>query len=206
MTYVLGPAAAGKTTLARLVSGLETPDHGEIYFGDRLVHSLPPHERVRAWCSQTSVSGRVSPSSKTSATLSKSRTCGCSHRLAPHLGSPLRAADRKPGSPASGRPDAPAKTGRRLRAVLVTQPSFLVLDEPLGTLEPELREDCWDDLKRVHAETGVTMLAFTDNASSACAFRPPGRDGSGQDPPAWHAAGALQQAGRRLRRQNARPD
>ena len=45
MTYVLGPPGAGKTTLARLVAGLEMPDDGEIYFGDRLVHTLPPHER-----------------------------------------------------------------------------------------------------------------------------------------------------------------
>ena len=45
MTYVLGPAGAGKTTLARLVTGLETVDDGEIYFGDQMVQSLPPHER-----------------------------------------------------------------------------------------------------------------------------------------------------------------
>ena len=47
MTYVLGPPGAGKTTLARLVAGLEKPDDGEIYFGDRMVHTLPAHERER---------------------------------------------------------------------------------------------------------------------------------------------------------------
>ena len=45
MTYVLGPAGSGKTTLARLVTGLETLDDGEIYFGDRMVQALPAHER-----------------------------------------------------------------------------------------------------------------------------------------------------------------
>ena len=45
MTYVLGPSGAGKTTLARLVAGLESLDDGEIYFGDRMVQALPPHER-----------------------------------------------------------------------------------------------------------------------------------------------------------------
>src|SRR5271167_1359517 len=45
MTYILGPAGAGKTTLARLVTGLESLDDGEIYFGDRMVQSLPIHER-----------------------------------------------------------------------------------------------------------------------------------------------------------------
>ncbi len=42
MTYVLGPPGAGKTTLARLLAGLETLDDGEIYFGDRMVQSVPP--------------------------------------------------------------------------------------------------------------------------------------------------------------------
>ena len=45
MTYVLGPPEAGKTTLARLVAGLERLDDGEIYFDDRMVHSVPAHER-----------------------------------------------------------------------------------------------------------------------------------------------------------------
>ena len=45
MTYVLGPVGAGKTTLARLVTGLERIDDGEIYFGDRMVQALAAHER-----------------------------------------------------------------------------------------------------------------------------------------------------------------
>src|SRR5215469_14742450 len=45
MTYVLGPSGAGKTTLARLVAGLERLDDGEIFFDDRMVHSLAARER-----------------------------------------------------------------------------------------------------------------------------------------------------------------
>ena len=52
----------------------------------------------------------------------------------------------------------------------MTQPSFLVLDEPLGSLEPRVREECWDDLRRVHAETGVTILVFTDDPLEALAL------------------------------------
>ena len=40
-----GPPGAGKTTLARLVAGLERPDDGEIFFDDRMVQALPAHER-----------------------------------------------------------------------------------------------------------------------------------------------------------------
>ncbi len=45
VTYVLGPFGAGKTTLARLVAGLERPDDGEIFFDDRMVQAVPAHER-----------------------------------------------------------------------------------------------------------------------------------------------------------------
>src|SRR5262249_21266058 len=45
LTYLLGPKGAGKTTLARVLAGLEEPDDGEIYFGDRMVQALRPHER-----------------------------------------------------------------------------------------------------------------------------------------------------------------
>ena len=45
-----------------------------------------------------------------------------------------------------------------------------MLDEPLGSLEPRAREECWDDLRRVHAEAGVTMLVFTDNPLEALAL------------------------------------
>ncbi len=45
LTTVLGPSGAGKTTLARLVAGLEPLDDGEISFDDRIVHKLPPQER-----------------------------------------------------------------------------------------------------------------------------------------------------------------
>ena len=60
MTYVLGPSGAGKTTLARLVAGLERPDDGEIYLrrpdgpgGARRTSG------ASAWSSRTSGSGRV---------------------------------------------------------------------------------------------------------------------------------------------------
>src|SRR6476659_6710022 len=44
-TLLLGPSGAGKTTLARLIAGLERVDDGEIYFDGRMVHKLPPQER-----------------------------------------------------------------------------------------------------------------------------------------------------------------
>ena len=44
LAYVLGPAGAGKTTLARVVAGLEPVDDGEIFFNERVVQKLPAAE------------------------------------------------------------------------------------------------------------------------------------------------------------------
>ena len=45
LTFLLGPSGAGKTTLARLVAGLDTLDDGEIFFDDRVMNVVPAHER-----------------------------------------------------------------------------------------------------------------------------------------------------------------
>ncbi|RLG99346.1 sugar ABC transporter ATP-binding protein, partial [Candidatus Bathyarchaeota archaeon] len=42
---LLGPSGCGKTTTLRCIAGLETPDEGEIYIGDRLVNELAPKDR-----------------------------------------------------------------------------------------------------------------------------------------------------------------
>ena len=42
---LLGPSGCGKTTTLRCIAGLETPDNGEIYIGDKLVNDLPPKDR-----------------------------------------------------------------------------------------------------------------------------------------------------------------
>ncbi|MCS7125904.1 MAG: sugar ABC transporter ATP-binding protein, partial [Aigarchaeota archaeon] len=42
---LLGPSGCGKTTTLRCIAGLETPDEGEIYIGDKLVNDLPPKDR-----------------------------------------------------------------------------------------------------------------------------------------------------------------
>jgi len=49
---LLGPSGSGKTTVLRLIAGLERPDFGNIHFGDRPVHTLPPHKRGVAFVPQ----------------------------------------------------------------------------------------------------------------------------------------------------------
>ena len=116
MTYVLGPPGAGKTTLARLVAGLEMPDDGEIYFGDRLVHTLPPHERgvgmvfedLGLWPGLTVVENVGYPLKVQKMPRPERR-----RRVSEVLTAP---ADRQPGRPPARQPDAATTAADRARA------------------------------------------------------------------------------------------
>jgi ABC-type Fe3+/spermidine/putrescine transport system ATPase subunit len=170
MTYVLGPPGAGKSTLARLVSGLENPDEGEIYFGDRLVVAVPAHERCAGMVFQDlglwpglSVAENVGYPLKIQKLARPERRRRISEVL-----SALRIDSLAGRRPAVLTPQQKLRTA--LARALVTQPRLLVLDEPLGSLEPRMREECWDDLRKVHAETGVTMLVFTDDPLESLAL------------------------------------
>ncbi len=170
ITYVLGPSGAGKTTLARLVAGLERPDDGEIYFDDRMVLAQPPHRRgvgmvfedLGLWPGVT---------------------------VAEHVGFPLRMGRRpraerrrrvaetltslRIDSLANRRPEhlsPPQRLRTALARALVTGPELLILDSPLRMLDRREREEAREDLRQVHAESGVTTLAFTDDPDEAMAM------------------------------------
>jgi ABC-type Fe3+/spermidine/putrescine transport system ATPase subunit len=170
MTYVLGPPGAGKTTLARLLAGLETLDDGEIYFGDRMVQSLPPHERrlgmvfedLGLWPA-LSVGEQVGYPLK----IQKLPRAERRRRVAEVL-TALRI-----DSLAARRPDQltpPQRLRTALARALVAEPEILVMDEPLRLLEQRAREECWDDVRRVHLEAGVTILVLTDDPLEALAL------------------------------------
>jgi ABC-type Fe3+/spermidine/putrescine transport system ATPase subunit len=156
--------------LARLLAGLEAPDDGEIFFGDRMVQRLKPRDRsvgmvfddLGLWPG-LNVSETVAYALKTQPIDRPERR----QRVAEAL-SGLRI-----DSLAGSRPHQ-LSAAQRLRVAiaraLVTQPMLLVLDEPLAPLEPRARHDFWDDLRRIHAESGVTTLVLSDDPAEAMAM------------------------------------
>jgi ABC-type Fe3+/spermidine/putrescine transport system ATPase subunit len=166
---VLGPSGAGKTTLGRLVAGLESLDDGEIYLDERIIHSLPPHERgiglvfsdFALWPGLT-VADNVAYPLKAQGIKNPERKPRVSETL-----TTLRI-----DSLAGKRPEqlSPAQSLRvALARAIVTQPELLILDEPLAQFENRDREEAWDEIRRLRGELGVTTLLLTSVVADALA-------------------------------------
>ncbi len=170
LNVVLGPAGAGKTTLARLIAGLEPLDEGEIFFDARIMHTIPASERRvgmvfqddALWPRMTvadnvgyaaSVAGlsRTERRDRTSEALNTLRI----DSLAPRRPAELTAAQRQKVA---------------LARALASKPDLLILDDPLGRLEARGRDELRDELLRLHAENGLTTLVLTADPRDALAL------------------------------------
>jgi putative spermidine/putrescine transport system ATP-binding protein len=167
---VLGPSGSGKTTLLHIVSGLVEPSGGNVYIdGSEHTHT-PVHRRDIGMVFQ-------------------------SYALFPHLtvhenvAFPLRmrrrpeAEIRRRVSAAlemvqlddlSARMPRALSGGQQQRVALarcfVYQPSIILMDEPLGALDKKLREHMQIEIKRLHRDTGVTIIYVTHDQEEALAL------------------------------------
>jgi ABC-type Fe3+/spermidine/putrescine transport system ATPase subunit len=170
LAYLLGPSGSGKTTLARLVAGLEPIDAGEIYFDDRVVHKLPPHERrVGLMFQEDSLWPRMTVAENVGYALKVQglHRSDRRERVAEALGF-LRI-----DSLAEKYPEALSGIQRQrvaLARALIDRPALLILDDPLGRLELRVRDEFRDEIGRVHAETEITTLVLTNDAREAMAL------------------------------------
>lgn len=169
LTFLVGPSEAGKTTLARLVAGLEAPDDGEIYFDGRVMREVPAHQRKVGLVFQDetlwphlTIAENVGFALKVRGVRRRQRRL----RVAEILGVARldSLADRRPGSL------SPLQRRRaELARALIADPDLLILDEPLGPLDPRSGRVFRDEIRRIHAEAAVTLLVLTSDPREALA-------------------------------------
>ena len=168
---LLGPSGCGKTTTLRLLAGLTAPDAGEILINGHVVssprHVLPPERRLMGMVFQSyalwphmSVFDNVA-FGLTLKRVSRSEVCRrVEHALAmvglEGLG------ERTPNALSGGQQQRVA-----LARSLVTEPSILLLDEPLSNLDAKLRERMRSELRELHRRTGITFVYVTHDQAEA---------------------------------------
>ncbi|PHQ69231.1 MAG: ABC transporter ATP-binding protein [Sneathiella sp.] len=166
---LLGPTGAGKTTILRLISGLEKLDQGEISIGGRVVNKETPAQRDVAMVFQQyslyphlSVRDNLafplrSPILKTPEDEITRKVMEVAEVLQiPHK------LDNK-ATELSGGEMQRVSIGR----ALVRDPVIYLMDEPLSSLDAKLRTDLRMELKRIHASLGATFLYVTHDQIEA---------------------------------------
>ena len=164
---MLGPSGSGKTTCLMMLAGFETPTNGQIYLDNKVISDIPPHKRGIGMVFQN-------------------------YALFPHmtvyenLAFPLRVrkipkdeADKKVDKALSmvslqgfeARMPMQLSGGQQQRVAvarsLVFDPQLVLMDEPLGALDKNLRESMQYEIKHIHESIGVTVVYVTHDQSEA---------------------------------------
>jgi len=164
---LLGPSGSGKTTSLMMLAGFENPTAGHIYLNGRPIDHVPPHKRNIGMVFQSyalfphmsvaeniafplSVRGksRASQKSDVARALSMVRLEGFE--------------DRRPAQLSGGQQQRVA-----LARALVFAPELVLMDEPLGALDKQLREEMQFEISALHRRLGVTVIYVTHDQSEA---------------------------------------
>ena len=164
---LLGPSGCGKSTTLSLIGGFAAPSSGEIRISGELVNQTPPHQRKVNTVFQSyalfphmSVSDNVAfglKMAKVPRQESETRVAEALRMVA--LDS---YADRYPGQLSGGQQQRVA-----VARALVNRPAVLLLDEPLGALDLQLRKRLQVELSQIQREIGTTFVFVTHDQGEA---------------------------------------
>jgi sulfate transport system ATP-binding protein len=167
LTALLGPSGGGKSTLLRIIGGLESPDTGEVSIDGREITGVPARRRNVGFVFQHYAAFKH-------LSVYRNVAFGLEIRKRPkdeirkrvhellelvHL---EQFADRLPSQLSGGQRQRMA-----LARALAVEPSVLLLDEPFGALDAKVRRELRDWLRRLHDEVHVTTVFVTHDQEEA---------------------------------------
>lgn len=168
---LLGPSGCGKSTTLNLISGLQKPTNGKIFFGEDDVTDLPPENRGIGLVFQnyalyphlTVKQNILFPlqNLKGKDKLSKSEMLVKANEAA-RLVQIDELMERKPRELSGGQQQRVA-----IARALVKMPRVLLLDEPLSNLDARLRLQTREEIRRIQQETGITTIFVTHDQEEA---------------------------------------
>ncbi|MDK4717868.1 ABC transporter ATP-binding protein [Rhizobium sp. CNPSo 3968] len=164
---MLGPSGSGKTTCLMMLAGFETATSGEIFLDGRPINRVAPQRRNIGMVFQNyalfphmtvaenlAFPLKVRDVSKADITSKVKRALEMVEL--PHLG------DRRPAQLSGGQQQRVA-----VARALVFDPKLVLMDEPLGALDKQLREQMQYEIKRIHERLGVTIVYVTHDQAEA---------------------------------------
>lgn len=167
---LLGASGCGKTTLLKIVAGLERQREGRVTIDGADMRSLPPEKRPIAMVFQKpllfenmNVEQNVNFSPRLNRAMGKDALRGKTREMLALVG--LEGFEKRRVSSLSGGQEQRVSLARALMA----QPKLLLLDEPLSALDQNLKLSMEQMIRRVNRELGTTMLYVTHDQNEAAA-------------------------------------
>tara|TARA_Y100001970_G_scaffold193106_1_gene234688 strand:+ start:4620 stop:5711 length:1092 start_codon:yes stop_codon:yes gene_type:complete len=164
---MLGPSGSGKTTTLMMLAGFETPTNGEIYLDNQPISKIPPYEREIGMVFQNYA---LFPHMTVNENLSfplevrKKSKSDIENRV-------KKALDMVELGDFGNRFPAQLSGGQQQRVALaralVFEPRLVLMDEPLGALDKNLREQMQYEIKHIHERIGITVVYVTHDQSEA---------------------------------------
>ncbi len=164
---MLGPSGSGKTTVLMMLAGFEVPTHGDILLNGQPINNVPPHKRGigmvfqnyalfphmtiaenLAFPLQVRRMGKAEAEAKVNRALAMVRLDGFGNR--------------RPAQLSGGQQQRVA-----VARALVFEPELVLMDEPLGALDKNLREEMQFEIKHIHESLGVSVVYVTHDQSEA---------------------------------------
>lgn len=164
---LLGPSGSGKTTSLMMLAGFEVPTHGEIKLSGKAITSTPPHKRNIGMVFQNyalfphmtvaqNVAFPLEVRKLPKAVVAEKVKKALNMVKLDHL------ANRRPAQMSGGQQQRVA-----LARALVFEPELVLMDEPLGALDKQLREHMQMEIKHLHEKLGLTVVYVTHDQSEA---------------------------------------
>jgi len=164
---LLGPSGSGKTTTLMMLAGFESPTAGEIFLNGTPITRTPPHKRNFGMVFQNyalfphmTIADNVAYPLTVRKFGKAEREAKVLHALGMVQMDHLSA--RYPGQLSGGQQQRVA-----LARALVFDPQLVLMDEPLGALDKQLREHMQLELKALHRQLGLTFVYVTHDQSEA---------------------------------------
>jgi len=164
---MLGPSGSGKTTCLMMLAGFETSTHGEIRLDGKPINNIPPHKRGIGMVFQNyALFPHMTVSENLAFPLQVRKMNKATTRekvvKALDMVQMVEFGDRRPSQLSGGQQQRVA-----LARALVFEPELVLMDEPLGALDKQLREHMQYEIKHIHERLGVTVVYVTHDQSEA---------------------------------------